>query len=75
MNSLALLAFEFCRTTLFINWLCFCPRIVNEYLLCLSRRLLPGVSIGILADDIKLHRPSDRGIGEVASVRFAQKAR
>lgn len=34
-----------------------------------------GVSVGILADDIKLHRPSDRGIGEVASVRFAQKTR
>ena len=75
MSSLALLAFEFCRTTLFINRLCFCPRIVNEYLLRSLRRLLPGVSIGILADDIKLHRPSDREIGEVASVRFAQKTR
>lgn len=75
MARLALFAFEFCRTTLFIDRLRFCPRIENEYLLRFSRRLLPGISIGILTDDIELHRPSDRKIGEVASARFAQKTR
>lgn len=53
----------------------FCPRIENEYILRFLRRLLPGISIGILPDDIELHRPSDREIGEVASARFAQKTR